>query len=39
MYYNYRHINSSLTHKSGIASLREEIGNFVIGDAEKASVL
>jgi len=35
----YRHINSRLTHKCGIAPLRNELGNLVTVDAEKASVL
>jgi len=35
----YRHINSGLTHKCGIVPLRNELGNLVTVDAEKASVL
>jgi len=35
----YRHINSGLTLKCGIAPLRNELGNLVTVDAEKASIL
>ena len=35
----YQYVNSKKTHKSGVAPLKDENGNLVVSDADKAEIL